>query len=55
MKKGKENIVKYEDVLKKVEDDYGVKGKVIEDLWGIEKEYGEIKGDLEKINEIVKI
>lgn len=35
LKKGRENLVKYADVFKKVEDTYGVPGPVLAAFWGL--------------------
>ncbi|NKC50677.1 lytic murein transglycosylase [Ochrobactrum cytisi] len=50
LKKGRENLAKYADVFKKVEDTYGVPGPVLAAFWGLETDYGAIQGDFDTLN-----
>ncbi len=55
LKKGQENLVKYADVFKKVEDTYGVPGPVLAAFWGLETDYGAIQGDFDTLNALVTL
>lgn len=55
LKKGQENLVKYADVFKKVEDAYGVPGPVLAAFWGLETDYGAIQGDFDTLNALVTL
>ena len=55
LKKGRENLVKYADVFKKVEDTYGVPGPVLAAFWGLETDYGAIQGDFDTLNALVTL
>lgn len=55
LKKGQENLIKYADVFKKVEDTYGVPGPVLAAFWGLETDYGAIQGDFDTLNALVTL
>ncbi len=55
LKKGRENLAKYADVFKKVEDTYGVPGPVLAAFWGLETDYGAIQGDFDTLNALVTL
>lgn len=55
LKKGRDNLVKYADVFKKVEDTYGVPGPVLAAFWGLETDYGAIQGDFDTLNALVTL
>ncbi|MGU3398233.1 lytic murein transglycosylase [Brucellaceae bacterium D45D] len=55
LKKGRENLVKYADVFKKVEDTYGVPGPVLAAFWGLETDYGAIQGDFDTLNALLTL
>ncbi|HHV67576.1 MAG TPA: lytic murein transglycosylase, partial [Ochrobactrum intermedium] len=55
LKKGRDNLVKYADVFKKVEDTYGVPGSVLAAFWGLETDYGAIQGNFDTLNALVTL
>lgn len=55
LKKGQENLIKYADVFRKVEDTYGVPGPVLAAFWGLETDFGAIQGDFDTLNALVTL
>lgn len=47
IKKGREKLNEYKDILDKIVDEYGVERKIIVAIWGIESHYGDHEGDLQ--------
>ncbi|MFC4624303.1 lytic murein transglycosylase [Daeguia caeni] len=55
LKKGKENLEKYADIFRKVEETYGVPGPVLAAFWGLETDFGAIQGDFDTLNALVTL
>ncbi|MGU3575750.1 lytic murein transglycosylase [Brucellaceae bacterium C25G] len=55
LKKGRENLIKYADVFRKVEDTYGIPGPVLAAFWGLETDFGAIQGDFDTLNALVTL
>jgi membrane-bound lytic murein transglycosylase B len=52
---GREMLMKYADILKKVEKKFGVEKEIIVALWGVETFYGKITGDYDLIRSLATL
>lgn len=53
--RGRENYSKYQGLLTKIGDDYGVDGCVITALWGLETDYGAFMGNFPVVNSLATL